>query len=230
MSVARPGFPLLGTGALSPVAQAAPGARTAPPTPRGVRPLLPTPAEAPARTFPRTPSFAWTPVRNAALYEFEVATSDRFNEGSIVYGTNTLKTPAASIPAALPWLTGKPYALYAHVRAIAPSGATSRWSAPYGFNVRWTTTPVKSPGKEYPGLVRWTPVDGASSYDVWFVDAGKVIRTKTTAADEREYYSFHQASSWSGLVHWRVRAVRRTYGALPNFLPTVSYGPGGALP
>src|SRR5919199_1886092 len=225
MSVARRALLVLVTLAVASVAQAAPRPGKAPAGPRGVRPFLLTPAEAPARTFPRTPSFAWTPVRNAALYEFELATSDTFNEGSIVFGTNTLKTPAVSIPAALPWLTGKPYALYAHVRAIAPSGATSKWSAPYGFNLRWTTTPLKSSGAEYPGLVRWTPVDGASSYDVWFVDAAKVIRTKTTAADEREYYSFHQGSSWSGLVHWRVRAVRRTYGALPNFLPTVSSGP-----
>src|ERR687886_446669 len=229
MSVARRALLVLVTLAVASTAQAAPRAGKAPAMPRGVRPFLLTPAEAPARTFPRTPSFAWSPVRNAALYEFEVATSDTFNEGSIVFGTNTLKTPAASIPAALPWLTGKPYALYAHVRAIAPSGATSKWSAPYGFNLRWTTTPLKSPGAEYPGLVRWTPVDGASSYDVWFVDAAKVVRTKTNAADEREYYTFHQASPWPDVVHWRVRAVRKTYGALPNFLPTVSYGPWSPL-
>ena len=97
-----------------------------PATPSALRPFLLSPGEAPAHTFPRTPSFAWNPVRNAGFYEFELATSDTFNEGQIVFATNTLKAPTVSIPVALPWLTGRPYALYAHVRAIAPSGAT-KW-------------------------------------------------------------------------------------------------------
>ena len=196
-----------------------------PAVPKGLHPFLVRVDEAPARTFSRTPSFAWTPVRNAAMYEFELATSDTFDEGSIVFATNTLKTPAAAVTASLPWLTGKPYALYAHVRATAPDGSTSAWSAPYGLNVRWTDVPTKRPGTEYPGLVQWTPVDGASAYDVWFMEPNKIIRTKTNAADEREYYTFHQQSPWPDAVHWRVRAVRKTFGALPNFLPTVTYGP-----
>src|SRR5439155_6331693 len=39
-----------------------------------------------------------------------------------------------------------------------------------------------------------------------FLDAGKVISTVTNLADEREYYTFHQGSTWTGSVHWRVRA------------------------
>src|ERR671933_1185710 len=210
-------------------AQAAKRPLRPPATPSALRPFLLSPAEAATHTFPRTPSFAWHPVRNAALYEFELATSDTFNEGQIVFATNTLKAPTVSIPVALPWLTVLPYALYAHVRAIAPSGATSPWSAPFGVNMRWSAVPAKLPGKEYPGLVQWTPVDGASAYDVWFDEPNKIVRTKTNAADEREYYTFHQLSPWPDVVHWRVRAVRKTYGALPNFLPTVSYGPWSPL-
>jgi len=200
-----------------------------PATPSALRPFLLSPGEAPTHTFPRTPSFAWNPVRNAAFYEFELATSDTFNEGQIVFATNTLKAPTVSIPVALPWLTGRPYALYAHVRSIAPSGATSPWSTPFGLNMRWSAVPTKLPGKEYPGLVQWTPVDGASAYDVWFDEPNKIIRTKTDAADEREYYTLHQLSPWHDVVHWRVRAVRKTYGDLPNRLPTVTYGPWSAL-
>ena len=37
-------------------------------------------------------------------------------------------------------MTGNPYALYAHVRARTASGVT-RWSAPFGFNMRWKTLP-----------------------------------------------------------------------------------------
>ncbi|HYZ79374.1 MAG TPA: hypothetical protein VE596_18580 [Gaiellaceae bacterium] len=210
-------------------AQAARKPVRAPVTPVGVRPFLLSPSEAPARAYPRTPSFAWKAVRNAAFYEFELGTSNTFNEGSIVFASNTLRAPTVSVPVALPWLTGRPYALYAHVRAIAPTGATSGWSAPYGFNMRWSAVPTKLPGTQYPGLVQWTPVDGASAYDVWFDEPNKIIRTKTNAADEREYYTFHQSSPWPDVVHWRVRAVRKTYGDLPNRLPTVSYGPWSAL-
>jgi hypothetical protein len=210
-------------------AQAAKRPLRPPATPSALRPFLLSPGEAPTHVFPRTPSFAWSPVRNAAFYEFELATSNTFNEGQIVFATNTLRAPTVSVPVALPWLTGRPYALYAHVRAIAPSGATSAWSAPYGLNMRWSAVPTKLPGTQYPGLVQWTPVDGASAYDVWFDEPNKIVRTKTNAADEREYYTFHQLAPWPDVVHWRVRAVRKTYGDLPNRLPTVSYGPWSAL-
>src|SRR5438105_9244908 len=225
MSVVRRSILLLAALCLVSGAQAARRPARPPATPTGLRPFLLSPSETPARSFPRTPSFAWSPVRTATFYEFELSTSDAFNEGTIVYASNTLKTPAASVPAALPWLVGHPYAVYAHVRAIAPSGATSAWSTPYGFNMRWSAVPTRQPGKEYPGLVQWTPVDGASAYDVWFQEPNKIVRTKTNAADEREYYTFHQASPWPDVVHWRVRAVRKTYGDLPDRLPTVSYGP-----
>src|SRR3954452_5068844 len=76
-----------------------------------------------------------------------------------------------------------------------------------------------------PGLVRWKPAAGATSYEVWFVAAGKVSTTNTNVADEREYYSFHPESLWTAAVQWRVRAVRKLYGSLPNGLPVVSVGP-----
>src|SRR5581483_1368371 len=63
---------------------------------------------------------------------------------------------------------------------------------------------------------------------VWFTspDVGhsKVIRTTTNVADEREVYAV-QAPDETGIVLWRVRAVRQLYGSVPNGLPVVSYGP-----
>lgn len=211
---------------LVPTAQAGFG----PPShPQGLRPFLVRVSEPSAHAFSRTPSFAWKPVRNAASYEFELATSPAFNDGSLIWASDKLRTPAVSVPVALPWMTGNPYALWAHVRAISPSGSASDWSEAYGFNTSWKTRPTKLPGPELPGLLQWTLVDGANAYDVWFVDAGKVVRTRTNAADQREYYAFHQASPWPDLVHWRVRAVRKTYGTLANRLPAVTYGPWSAL-
>ena len=100
----------------------------------------------------------------------------------------------------------------------------TRWSTPFGFNMRWKAEPEQIL-PDTPGLVRWTPVEGATSYEVWFVDPGKVISTSTNVADEREYYSFHSDPLWSGTVQWRVRAVRTLYGSLPTGLPVVTYGP-----
>jgi hypothetical protein len=133
-----------------------------------------------------------------------------------------IRIPATSVNLVLPWFTGKPYALYAHVRAVTTSGATA-WSKPFGFNVRWEETPVPLAAK--PGLVRWAPVEGATAYDVWYTDIRKIVRTHTNVADEREFYSFHLEDSWWQVVRWRVRPVRQVVGALPNGLPAVSYGP-----
>jgi hypothetical protein len=135
-------------------------ARTAAPAaPQGLKAFLLRADEPAAHEFSRTPSFAWAPVRGAMRYEFELAKNPRFNEAAIFWSDEKLKVPAASVPLALPWMTGSPYAVYARVRAITAAGVTA-WSQPYGFNVRWGGVPQQLP--DVPGLSRWTPVDGAS--------------------------------------------------------------------
>jgi hypothetical protein len=137
-----------------------------------------------------------------------------------------IRIPAVSINLVLPWFTGKPYAVYAHVRSVTTQGA-SRWSKPFGFNMRWEDTPVPLPAR--PGLVRWTPVEGATGYEVWYGAPGKLInkvaQTHTNVADQRDLYTFHLEEGWWRTVEWRVRAVRQVVGAAPNGLPAVSYGP-----
>ena len=201
-------------------------ARTdAPPrAPQGLKAFLLRADEPAAHEFSRTPSFAWAPVRGALRYEFELAKNPSFGEGAIFWSNEQLKVPAASIPVALPWMTGRPYAVYARVRAITTSGVTA-WSSPYGFNMRWGNVPQKR--ADVPGMSRWTPVDGASHYQVWWVDVfpGKIVATKTPAVDQREFYAFHQEAAFTGNVRWRVRAVRNLYGAIPSGLPAVSHGP-----
>jgi len=235
-----------------------------PGAPTGLRGFLLRPNEPVTHTFSRTPAFAWRPVRGAACYELELATSRTFEEGTIVWsnaaagpragascrtvvrtapaaetaddsdgqaaqGRTLVKTvikpiriPAASVNLVLPWFTGKPYALWAHVRAITTRGATA-WSRPFGFDMRWDDTPL--PLRARPGLVRWTPIEGATAYDVWYPDIRRVVRTHTNVADQRELYSFHLDEGWWQTVRWRVRAVRQVAGSLPNGLPAVSYGP-----
>ncbi len=249
--------------------------------PTNLRGFLLRPDESGIHVFSRTPAFAWSPVRGARCYEFELATSKAFSQSSLIWSnvqytvgrhsvcasvpasapapTTTsssgsgsgsgssgsggsgssspaaspadpavqsvippLRVPAVSIDVALPWFTGVPYALFAHVRAITATGATT-WSQAFGFNMRWED--VAKPISSRPGLIRWSPVEGATGYQVWYTDVSKVFATHTNVADEREFYTFHPDASWTGTVHWRIRAVRRVFGDIPNGLPAVSYGP-----
>jgi hypothetical protein len=200
----------------------APAANAGVATPTSLKPFLLRADEAPARSFSRTPSFAWKPVRGAVRYEFELSTRSNFADSAQIWTSTSLKMPTAAIPVRLPWMTGSPYALWAHVRAITRKGV-SKWSAPYGFNMRWSNIPRADASP--PGLVRWAPVEGATGYHVWFLGPNKRIATKTNVADEREHWTFHQEQAWSGVVRWRVRAVRAKIGATVNGIPSVSYGP-----
>lgn len=181
--------------------------------------------------YSRTPSFAWRPVRGATRYEFELSTSKRFRaDNAVIWSSKTLTTPAAAVPISLPWITGP--SLYWHVRALGSRGI-SQWSATGRFNMRWTVgVPAQRPSE--PGFVSWTPIEGATGYDVWFgnlgsemrdgvgVTVGKIFSTITTVADEREYSTLRAPGN---VVQWRVRARRALYGSTKNGLPRVSYGP-----
>ena len=135
-----------------------------------------------------------------------------------------LTSPTATVPVSLPWMTGNPYALYARVRAIGSRGVAGRWSAAYGFNMRWRDRPTPL-DPQFPGLVRWTPIEGATSYEVWLAGSSKLFYTTTNVADEREFYAFHTQPWWIQSVQWRVRAVRTLYGDIPTGMPRETYGP-----
>jgi hypothetical protein len=184
--------------------------------------------------FPRTPAFAWDPVPGATGYEFQLSTSNTFSnqsgdnvaDNAIFYDTNSLTSPVAAPPLVLPWITGSPHSLYARVRATTPDGV-SPWSADYGIDLMPdpeypTPLPVNAPG-----LLRWTPIEGADAYQVWLVDlpgGGKFVTTRTNVLDEREFYTFHASPQWIGTVHWRIRAVRSTEGGTPaNAFPVTTY-------
>jgi len=179
------------------------------------------------RTFPRTPSFTWSPVAGAKRYELELTTSANFApSGTVWTGTTTNGTPVISPDLSLPWITGDPYSLYARVRAIGPDGRDGIDSALYGFNMRWRDKPARL-DPQFPGLVRWTPIEGATAYEVWFPDLGpRTFLTTTNVADEREFYG---SLVGDAAVNWRVRAVRKLYGSTHNGLPPVTVGPWSAL-
>jgi hypothetical protein len=182
-------------------------------------------ADEPSRvSFARTPSFAWKPVPGALRYEFQLSLSSTFRDNSVIYADGNAKTPVEAPPITLPWITGSPHSLYARVRAITPGGATP-WSADFGFDMVPPPPPVPLTG--YPGLLRWTPVEGALAYQIWLLDAHKIEISTTNTLDEREFYTFHQTPSWTGTVRWRIRALRSDSsvgsGRL-NSIPAVQYG------
>ena len=151
--------------------------------------------EPPADRFPRTPSFAWTPYAGAAQLRLRAR-----DEQDVRRERDRLVDHVAHDAA----------------RRCRRSRSRSRCRGSPATRTRSTRTSARTPRRgvtpleravrlqhaldercpssyrrRSPGLVRWKPVEGATSYEVWFVDAGKVITTTTNVADEREYYTFH---------------------------------------
>jgi hypothetical protein len=230
MQLVRRAIPLFAALALLAPAHAAVGAKPKPKpkpaAPQNLHGFLLRADEPTTDTFPRTPSFGWSPVPAAKKYDFELSTSSKFAESSVIWSGSVSGTPALAVPVALPWMTGKPYALYARVRTVSAAGL-SKWGEPFGFNMRASDAPLQV--SSYPGLVHWSIVPGATSYQVWWSDIGKQIGSLTNYADEREFFTLHQLVPWPSVVHWRVRAVRAIYGSLPTGLPVVAYGPWSAI-
>ena len=210
------------------LATTAGSARSADAAPTGLHGFLLRADEPAATSFPRTPSFAWNPVPGALHYEFQLSLGDAFRDNSVIYADDNAATPVEAPGITLPWITGSPHALYARVRAITPNGATP-WSANFGFDM--VPPPAPTPLSGYPGLLRWTPVEGAVGYQVWLVDAHKIETSVSNTLDEREFYTFHPTQKWTQTVRWRIRALRSvsSSGGAINGLPAVSYGPWSSI-
>ena len=219
----------LGLLTLAPAAEAAKPVRGA--APKHLHGFLLRADEPVDNSFARTPSFAWNPVPGAIRYQFQLATSSSFRESGLVYSTSALTSPVAAPTVMLPWITGNPHALFARVRGITAS-ATTPWSSSFGFDM--APGPAPKPLASEPGLLRWSPIEGADGYEVWFVDINnptpKMETVFTNVLDEREFYTFHRTASWTSNVRWRIRALRtdRTDDNMQsrqNGLPAVGYGP-----
>ena len=224
---------VLAAALLGAVTAAAPGnaAKTAVAkgAPTGLHAFLLRPDEAAQQYYPRTPSFTWNPYpRRGGTYDFQLATSKSFGDASVLFSYTHVAIPAVAVAHQLPWMTGQPYALWVHVRwESANHKVVTPWSAPFGFNMRWLDSDVPRQLPAPVGLVRWDPIEGATSYQVLFTDFRPAVsfQTTTNVADEREYFTFH--SSFAATVHWRVRAIRYIDDTdlLKNGLPRASYGP-----
>ena len=92
--------------------------------------------------------------------------------------------------------------------------------------MRWPTLPT--PIETHPGLLRWTPVEGATGYTVWYLfptAPSKKFTVYTNVADQREWYTFHQgarspASSSGASARFGVSTASSRTGSPPS-----RYGP-----
>ena len=96
----------------------------------------------------------------ATSYEFELATSKTFSDSGIVWSTSGLKSPAVAVPISLPWMTGNPYSLYAHVRAVTRKGASRLERA-----VRLQHALAGRPGADHARLPGPAPLDAGPGRD-----------------------------------------------------------------
>ena len=195
-----------------------------PRVPIGLHAFLLRTDEPTAHSFPRTPSFAWNPTPGAIRYEFQLATSSAFRDNGIVYAATRLTTPVVAPNTTLPWTTSN---LYARVRAIFRSGA-SPWSAPFTFDMTPPAAPSPLPiPAAGAGVLRWTPIEGATAYEIWLIDIPKRVIVFSNVLDEREFYTFHRTAKWTGSIRWRIRALRIDNDPQnrANGLPAVGYGP-----
>ena len=189
--------------------------------------------------FARTPSFAWSPftgavaVRVPALDEHERSLTTR-SSGR----TTDLKAPLDDGADHAP-LDRRARAATAGSRACADSSPAT--SPPveraYGFDMRPPGAPTASRvgTNPQPGMVRWTPIDGATAYEVVFPSSSaraksrrsRPRRRQPTCASTTPSTTTRQSSHQGvvNIVYWRVRAVREPAGKPKNDLPVVSYGP-----
>ena len=180
MRLARLLLALLVTLVLASSANAAPSASTA--APKSLHGFLFRADEPVRHEFARTPSFAWAPVPGATSYQLELATSSTFRENGLA-----LCGPRAEEPGRV----DHAHPALDHRRALFVVCASARgvqerrdgWSKPFGFNMRQTEVP--RPVASYPGLLRWTPVEGATAYDVWLIDIPKMVICSTSCFSRR---------------------------------------------
>src|SRR6266550_4524778 len=131
------------------------------------RPTQTAPAEGAVSQF--LPAFAWTPVKGADKYEFQIAADPGMNSPVLGQGKDdffTRNTRAALLK------TVPNGTYYWRVRTVGPDGSVSAWTSPRSFTKNWTLQPVtQTPSQgqtlsfpDNPVVLRWSAVPGAAQY------------------------------------------------------------------
>ena len=158
--------------------------------------------------------------------------SNTFRDNAVVYADQT-SSPRSRRPAImLPWITGIA-AFAVRTRARDHDRRRDAVERSFGFDMVAPAAPTPLPSD--PGLLRWSPAEGAAAYEVWFID----IRRKFGSVDRHErprrarvLHLPSRPRNWMGTIRWRVRAIRADIvfasdsgTSRYNKLPAVQYGP-----
>jgi protein-S-isoprenylcysteine O-methyltransferase Ste14 len=123
----------------------------------------------PATVVESLPAFGWDAVRGAERYEWQIAADPAFNSPVLgsshdrFFTKNTRATMAKVVPNGDYWW---------RVRAVAPDGAVSPWSAGSSITKLWAAAPTLEAPEDgatisYPDdtfALSWSPVPGAARY------------------------------------------------------------------
>ena len=113
--------------------------------------------------------------------------SGTFRDNGVIYNNATLLTPVERRRSRCPGSPAPPLPLRARPRTCRDDPGP--WSAAYGFDV--TPRRRRFRFQAPPGVLRWTPVNGADGYEVWLIDTG------TPPVDVRPTFSTSASSTRS---------------------------------
>lgn len=166
-------------------------------------PLLLKPENNSHPTF--TPTFRWTAVRGASMYQLEYSSDPSFNASVTRVDTrNTTYTPVNPLPNDINY--------YWRVRAV--SGVSiSNWSTVWSFNKQWyikpdLLTPVELYQQVRIPVFSWVPVPGASDYKIE-IDTELDFIGAQTAMTSNPYYSPKVYDGTKDIYYWRVTPYDR---------------------
>ena len=193
--------------------------------PRTFTRFLLRPNEPTTHVFARTPAFAWSPVQRRPLLPVRDRRRARRSRRTRSSG-RTCRTSPGTTRAARPSrrspstrrCRGSRARRTRSTRMFARSPQTGRRGGAAVRLQHALAERSRSRWTSQPGLIRWTPVEGATRYQVCYPDTGTpLITTNTNVADEREYYTFHTrrlVDADHPLA--RPRGARRSSAQIPN--------------
>jgi hypothetical protein len=155
------------------------------------------------------PTFTWTTVANADMYDIWVT---NVTTGQNPVQRNTKATGSAWTPST-PLITGDTYAWY--VRALSNNGDVSAWTGPFDFTVNPLATPtLKSPTgtvalTSAAGLTpafTWSTVSDADSYEVWVDDNNAKLYDVTVYGNTTGAWAPSKPLNVGDTYTWFVRA------------------------
>jgi hypothetical protein len=164
------------------------------------------------------PAFAWSPVRNAARYEFQIAADAGFNSPVLGRGDdhfftrNTRATLKRTVP------NGR---YFWRVRAVTKAGGVSAWSQGRALRKAWTASatlqaPSAGAGLTFPAnplRLNWSPVPGAAHYLVSIATdplLGSIVREGSAAGEPMQTAAttFTRAAALApGTFYWGITPV-----------------------